>query len=477
MFLLRVIAVIITSLVILALTWWGWTSSSSVAWISTSSTATSSAPHNLNEKYTETRLPPVALLDVLAEGDIIKNEFILHQRLDFLGVKSSHVSEDSSFLLAGSTTSPSIELAQTASSPMKDISLFKQAFRVDDENIESVKNDFHLNEKVFFGGHGEIWLAHKIFAGEVDLNQTYILKRMNLRNRPDILRCALREIYFGELLQHDPRTTHLVAHFLHDNDYWLAFEDEGVSLQQLLYAVSFTATATLLEPSAIWKNLRSSKEGDDSFKSILYQIIKGVENLHSKGILHRDIKPSNLLINAKNKSGDFGGIRLLISDYSSAVSELALRSGLYGVLDENGDDHAQDYPPSVDEESPQYMPPEVTFSCFDFSTKSHSSNRGDNKVNSGVGTHSSSFISPPDNDQQREEAIGEENGSPLNEKCEPIAYDAYRPESYDIWSIGDQPSPCLYMYCNPKGLIFNILYFNLLLFYRSGICRNDSGNS
>lgn len=288
----------------------------------------------------------------------------------------------------------------------------------------------------------------------MDLNQTFVLKRMNLKNRPDILRCALREIYFGELLAHDPRTTHLISHFLHQDDYWLAFEDEGVSLQQLLYAVSFTPTATLLEPSAIWRSLRSSKEGDESFKSILYQIIKGVENLHSKGILHRDIKPSNLLINAKNKSGDFGGIRLLVSDFSSAVSEIALRSGLYGAFSDDSHDYDSDdppnrndagrqeqqeqqHPPSVAEESPQYTPPEVTFSCFDFDAdlsqpRSHQREKNGQKMRHQVQSQTSySFdFAPADGPDSADSTDPEDKG------CVKIAYDAYRPESYDIWSIG-----------------------------------------
>jgi serine/threonine protein kinase len=379
----------------------------------------------------------------LSEGDIIRNkagDFILHQRLDFLGLHEAYVGEDTTFLLAGSSMSPS-DSALTSTAHNKDISLFKQAFRINKENIDSIKNgNFHLNEKIFFGGHGEIWLAHKVLKnGEIDLTQTFVLKRMNLRNRPDILRCALREIYFGEMLQRDddPRTTHLIAHFLHQDDYWLAFEDEGVSLQQLLYAVSFTPTATLLEPSAIWRSLRSSKEGDESLKSILYQIIKGVENLHAKGILHRDIKPSNLLINAKNKSGDEGGIHLLVADYSSAVSETALRSGLYGAL-ENDDDSVEDaneseqFPPSVAEESVQYMPPEVTFSCFDFNTDKIQERH---HAKSSQSSTSSSIIPPSLNDD--EQGYNQQTEQRGRQKpCVKIAYDAYRPESYDIWSIG-----------------------------------------
>jgi serine/threonine protein kinase len=41
---------------------------------------------------------------------------------------------------------------------------------------------------------------------------------------------------------------------------------------------------------------------------ISYQILKGIEHLHSKKIIHRDIKPSNILLNSKGqvKIADFG---------------------------------------------------------------------------------------------------------------------------------------------------------------------------
>lgn len=85
-----------------------------------------------------------------------------------------------------------------------------------------------------------------------------------------------------------------------DDDYWLVFRDEGVSLQQLLYAVtkstaddsssssgedrrggrhgtsrSTPAQYSVLEPSAIWMKLRTAAEGGQSVKSIMFKIISG----------------------------------------------------------------------------------------------------------------------------------------------------------------------------------------------------------
>eukprot|EP01033_Poteriospumella_lacustris_P003183 gene3181-2341_t len=95
------------------------------------------------------------------------------------------------------------------------------------------------------------------------------------------------------------------------------------------------------------------------------------------GIIHRDIKPSNVLLQATKKP------RLLTSDFSSAVDDVALASrtvnSLYGV---DG--------PTIGEESLDYAPPEVRLSLS--------------------------------NDD-----LGDVTALP---------FDLRRPESYDIWSVG-----------------------------------------
>jgi serine/threonine protein kinase len=79
----------------------------------------------------------------------------------------------------------------------------------------------------------------------------------------------------------------------------------------------------------------------------MYQLISGISDLHSEGIVHRDIKPSNILLNTEIDP------TLLVADFSSAWSNSARFTSrdFYGSKG-----------PSTDEESLQYAAPEVLLS-------------------------------------------------------------------------------------------------------------------
>lgn len=51
------------------------------------------------------------------------------------------------------------------------------------------------------------------------------------------------------------------------------------------------------------------------FKFILFEVLKGIYYLHSRGIFHRDIKPENILIQGSSvKLGDFGCCKGVYAD-------------------------------------------------------------------------------------------------------------------------------------------------------------------
>jgi serine/threonine protein kinase len=240
------------------------------------------------------------------------------------------------------------------------------------------------DEYIFHGGHGDVWKAKRIDDhGNIIRDESYVLKRM-LIHHENIKLCALREIYFGQHLQHHEAFPRFVTYFTTPLEYWLVFRDEGSSLQSYLYNIdkSTNSKSTLLKPSNAWRRMRKSELGISSMKSILYQLITNAAELHSLGIVHRDLKPSNILLNVETRP------RLLISDFSSAINDVALSNAIDGTsLYENEG-------PSIQEETLDYAPPEVRL----FATVTESTTR--------------------------------------TNVSQPIAYDEQRPESYDIWSIG-----------------------------------------
>ena len=89
-------------------------------------------------------------------------------------------------------------------------------------NASCIRNGTYcLDQHIFRGGHGEVWRARRVMSGGfVDQNHSYILKRMHIRGRPDILKCALREIFYGLKFNAVSNVARYVTYFNTDDDYW-----------------------------------------------------------------------------------------------------------------------------------------------------------------------------------------------------------------------------------------------------------------
>lgn len=88
-----------------------------------------------------------------------------------------------------------------------------------------------------------------------------------------------------------------------------------MKLRNIVFSVDFLHIVTDLYFSDLLRIIQSDRlyskfEGED-IRRISYQILCGLEHLHSMGILHRDIKPANIMIDYDMtvKLGDFGSSR------------------------------------------------------------------------------------------------------------------------------------------------------------------------
>ena len=201
---------------------------------------------------------------------------------------------------------------------------------------------WRFTRRVNRGAHGEVWRGEHAATGGA-----FVLKRMFLEKGGHVREAAAREVFFGEALRGARGVAGFVEHFRDGGDLWLVFEDAGVTLHD--YAFSPTSSG-LLEPSDSWRALRRSAEGPAWFRDLARKLLAGAAELHGRGVVHRDLKLSNVAV----ALGDDGALRVAVIDLSSAWSPAAEAAGLFG-----------DFGPSREEETVEYMPPEVLFADED----------------------------------------------------------------------------------------------------------------
>lgn len=93
--------------------------------------------------------------------------------------------------------------------------------------------------------------------------------------------------------------------------------------------------------------MRKSQEGHEAIRSLLQQVLRGLEAIHAANITHRDIKPDNMLIRMQ---GHVPQMHLRIIDFGSALDPFAI-GHLYGAAG-----------PSMRQQTLEYAPPEALLS-------------------------------------------------------------------------------------------------------------------
>lgn len=144
-------------------------------------------------------------------------------------------------------------------------------------------------EKVGEGTYGVVYRARTNKTGEI-----VALKKIRLEQEDEgVPSTAIREISLLKEMKHD-NVVRLLDIVHSEAKLYLVFEFLDLDLKKYMDKVEKVGDGEGLGP--------------DIVKKFTYQLIKGVNYLHSRRILHRDLKPQNLLIDKDGnlKIADFG---------------------------------------------------------------------------------------------------------------------------------------------------------------------------
>ncbi|KAL1462961.1 hypothetical protein WDU94_014758 [Cyamophila willieti] len=153
-------------------------------------------------------------------------------------------------------------------------------------------------------------------VGQGTYGQVYKARRKDI---PDDRSYALKEIESQGFSLSTCRETSLLRELKHPNvinllGVILCHTDRKVLL--LLDYAEYDLCQMIKFHKTSKKDKKPVKMAKGTIKSILYQILEGIQYIHSSGVLHRDLKPANILIMGEGiqrgrvKIADFGFSRL-----------------------------------------------------------------------------------------------------------------------------------------------------------------------
>ena len=177
-------------------------------------------------------------------------------------------------------------------------------------SISRFSKKYRIIEKIGEGSYGKVLKAENPETKELSAIKIYKIQD----NKEGIHPTILREIVLLKSLRNHPNIVQLKGVIAASNQIEIDLEYcEG----DLFKFIRFCKNDPLIY------NM-------DSIKSIIYQILNGVSELHSSKIFHRDLKPANILIkNGIVKIGDFGLSRVYSLPnipYSKNISTLWYRA-------------------------------------------------------------------------------------------------------------------------------------------------------
>lgn len=203
---------------------------------------------------------------------------------------------------------------------------------------EYYRSSFYISGSAGRGAYGEVWRA---IMWKESQSRKIVLKRIYSGKGLRIVSSCMREVYYGSMFgSESEHISRFITHFVEDNDLWVVFYDEGISLYQALFQPVFTNGLSIMYRSHFWDHLRQ----DPTISSaIIKQVLQGLVELHSQNITHRDLKLENVFIDPSN-------LKVRLGDLGSAVRSSDDSDMIVTLFPPNG--------PTLAEETGRYAPPE-----------------------------------------------------------------------------------------------------------------------
>ncbi len=209
-------------------------------------------------------------------------------------------------------------------------------------DLEEIGPEYKVIKKIGTGAYSSVWDAIRVSTGR----KVAIKKETDIFE--DLVDCKrlLREVKLLRRLQH-PNVVKLIDLFIQPK---ASFSDFNTIY--LVLEIADASLATILK-SKLHLDPRQVRK-------IMYNLMIGLNYVHSAGVLHRDIKPGNLLINkdCSVRICDFGLARSIVGMQSPEFDDPDEQSESSSSSSSSSDEEMPEVP-TVMEPAPTPPPPEA----------------------------------------------------------------------------------------------------------------------